>query len=82
MTAMSTCAALCEEHHLTPAIDDLVWVSHWITPVGESSRRFDTRFFMAVAPRRAVVRARRQRDDRQRVGAARRTRSRQHDEKS
>ena len=42
--------ALCEEHHLLPAIDDLVWVSHWITPVGESSRRFDTRFFMAVAP--------------------------------
>ena len=42
--------ALCEEHHLLPAIDNLVWVSHWITPVGESSRRFDTRFFMAVAP--------------------------------
>ena len=35
---------------LTPAIDDLVWISHWITPVGESPRRFDTRFFVAVAP--------------------------------
>lgn len=42
--------ALCREHHLRPAVDDLVWVSHWITPVGESSRRFDTRFFIAVAP--------------------------------
>ncbi|MGZ4805826.1 MAG: NUDIX hydrolase [Ilumatobacteraceae bacterium] len=42
--------ALCAEHGLRPAIDHLVWVSHWITPVGESSRRFDTRFFVAVAP--------------------------------
>ena len=42
--------ALCAEHRLRPAIDDLVWVSHWITPLGESSRRFDTRFFIAVAP--------------------------------
>jgi 8-oxo-dGTP pyrophosphatase MutT (NUDIX family) len=41
---------LCTRHHLTPAIDDLVWISHWITPVGESPRRFDTRFFIAVAP--------------------------------
>lgn len=44
--------ALCAQHRLLPAVDDLVWVSHWITPVGESSRRFDTRFFMAVAPLR------------------------------
>ena len=42
--------ALCVEHHLVPAVADLVWVSHWITPTGESPRRFDTRFFMAVAP--------------------------------
>ncbi len=42
--------ALCGEHQLIPAVDDLVWVSHWITPVGESLRRFDTRFFVAVAP--------------------------------
>jgi 8-oxo-dGTP pyrophosphatase MutT (NUDIX family) len=41
---------LCAQHQLTPAVDDLVWISHWITPVGESSRRFDTRFFIAVAP--------------------------------
>jgi 8-oxo-dGTP pyrophosphatase MutT (NUDIX family) len=42
--------ALCPEHHLSPAVDDLVWVSRWVTPVGESSRRFDTRFFIAVGP--------------------------------
>jgi 8-oxo-dGTP pyrophosphatase MutT (NUDIX family) len=41
---------LCERHDLRPAIDDLVWVSHWITPMGETSRRFDTRFFVAAAP--------------------------------
>jgi 8-oxo-dGTP pyrophosphatase MutT (NUDIX family) len=41
---------LCARHHLVPAIDDLVWISHWITPVGELRRRFDTRFFIAVAP--------------------------------
>ena len=42
--------ALCEAHQLRPAVDDLVWVSHWITPIEESPRRFDTRFFIAVAP--------------------------------
>jgi len=42
--------ALCAEHRLAPAVDALVWFSHWITPVGESSRRFDTRFFVATAP--------------------------------
>ena len=42
--------ALCRQHHLRPATEELVWVSRWITPVGESSRRFDTRFFITVAP--------------------------------
>jgi len=42
--------ALCEEHRLTPAVDALVWYARWITPVGESSRRFDTRFFVTTAP--------------------------------
>src|SRR4029079_18485921 len=42
--------ALCEEHNLTPAVDALVWFRRWITPVGESTRRFDTRFFVATAP--------------------------------
>jgi 8-oxo-dGTP pyrophosphatase MutT (NUDIX family) len=41
---------LCAEHGLRPAIDRLVWVSHWITPLEESPRRFDTRFFIAIAP--------------------------------
>lgn len=41
--------ALCAEHGLTPAIDELAWVAHWITPIGEQ-RRFDTRFYLAPAP--------------------------------
>ena len=41
---------LCKQHDLRPAIDDLVWVSHWITPLDEPARRFDTRFFVAAAP--------------------------------
>jgi len=40
---------LCEEHGLVPAVDELAWVGHWITPMGES-RRFDTRFYLAPAP--------------------------------
>ena len=37
--------------------DDLVldlsairYIAHWVTPVGEGPRRFDTRFFLAAAP--------------------------------
>jgi 8-oxo-dGTP pyrophosphatase MutT (NUDIX family) len=41
--------ALCAEHDLTPAIDEMVWVAHWITPIGEQ-RRFDTRFYLVPAP--------------------------------
>lgn len=43
-------AALCAEHALEPAVDELAFVSHWITPAGESARRFDTRFYVAPAP--------------------------------
>jgi 8-oxo-dGTP pyrophosphatase MutT (NUDIX family) len=47
--AVDLCA-LCAQHDLRPAIDDLVWLSRWITPVGEATRRFDARFFVAIAP--------------------------------
>lgn len=41
---------LCDEHGLEPAIEQLVWVSHWITPRRETPRRFDTRFYLVPAP--------------------------------
>lgn len=41
---------LCADHGLEPAIEQLVWVAHWITPKGEGARRFDTRFYMVPAP--------------------------------
>jgi glyoxylase-like metal-dependent hydrolase (beta-lactamase superfamily II)/8-oxo-dGTP pyrophosphatase MutT (NUDIX family) len=44
-----TFAALCAGHKLQLACDSLVYLSHWITPKG-LHRRFDTRFFIAVAP--------------------------------
>lgn len=42
-------AELCRREGLRLAVDSMRYVSHWITPVGEK-RRFDTRFFVAVAP--------------------------------
>ena len=42
--------ALAADHGLRLATDDLAWVSHWITPKGETTRRFDTRFFVAASP--------------------------------
>jgi 8-oxo-dGTP pyrophosphatase MutT (NUDIX family) len=44
-----TLAELCRAEGLRLAVDAIRYVSHWITPVGEK-RRFDTRFFVAVAP--------------------------------
>lgn len=42
-------AEFCRRENLRLAVDNIRYVSHWITPVGEK-RRFDTRFFVAVAP--------------------------------
>lgn len=42
--------SLAATHGLRLSLDDLVWMSHWITPKGETSRRFDTRFFAVASP--------------------------------
>jgi 8-oxo-dGTP pyrophosphatase MutT (NUDIX family) len=43
-------AALCETHGWRLAVDRLTFFSHWITPPGKL--RFDTRFFLSLAPPR------------------------------
>ena len=42
-------AAMAQREGLRLAADRLLYFGHWITPVG-IPRRFDTRFFLAVAP--------------------------------
>ncbi|EHR69650.1 Zn-dependent hydrolase, glyoxylase [Burkholderiales bacterium JOSHI_001] len=42
-------AALCARFGLTLDVGALTYLSHWITPPGRP-KRFDTRFFVAVAP--------------------------------
>ncbi|MEP7101751.1 MAG: MBL fold metallo-hydrolase [Burkholderiales bacterium] len=41
--------AMCREFGLTLALDRLVYLSHWLTPLARP-KRFDTRFFIAAAP--------------------------------
>jgi 8-oxo-dGTP pyrophosphatase MutT (NUDIX family) len=41
---------LCRRHDVVLDAGALRYISHWVTPVGESARRFDTRFFLAAAP--------------------------------
>ena len=45
----STLADLCELNGWRPAVGELAYFAHWITPVN-SKIRFDTRFFIAHAP--------------------------------
>lgn len=42
-------ADLCEEAGLRLSVDRLAYVAHWLTPPGRP-KRFDTRFFLALAP--------------------------------
>src|SRR5690606_2055485 len=44
-------AAILRGERLRLATDQLTYFGHWITPV-DSPRRFDTRFFLAIAPAR------------------------------
>ena len=41
--------AMCREEKLLLAADQLAYVSHWITPIGQP-RRYNTRFFVARVP--------------------------------
>jgi len=45
---------ICREEAVELAVDDLRYVSRWITPVG-APRRYDTRFFVARAPDHQVA---------------------------
>lgn len=42
-------ADFCAEAELHLAVDRLVYLSHWLTPLGRA-KRFDTRFFIAAVP--------------------------------
>lgn len=41
---------LCRKYGLVLDAGALRYVAHWVTPIGETPRRFDTRFFLAAAP--------------------------------
>lgn len=46
---------LCQKENLALAVDTLHYVSHWITPA-MAPKRYDTRFFVTVAPAGQVAR--------------------------
>jgi len=41
---------LCRRHDLVLDLSAIRYVAHWVTPIGEAPRRFDTRFLLAAAP--------------------------------
>jgi 8-oxo-dGTP pyrophosphatase MutT (NUDIX family) len=41
---------LCRRDDLVLDLTEIRYIAHWVTPVGEGPRRFDTRFFLARAP--------------------------------
>jgi 8-oxo-dGTP pyrophosphatase MutT (NUDIX family) len=41
---------LCKRDDLVLDLTSIRYIAHWVTPVGEGARRFDTRFFLAAAP--------------------------------
>jgi 8-oxo-dGTP pyrophosphatase MutT (NUDIX family) len=41
---------LCKRDDLVLDLSQIRYIAHWVTPVGEGARRFDTRFFLAAAP--------------------------------
>lgn len=55
MLEQTSLAGLLIAEGLQPAFDQIVYLSHWITPVAEP-RRYDTRFFLAHLPAQRQVR--------------------------
>lgn len=47
---VTSLGAVLEAEGLVLDLSGVHYVSHWITPPGFTARRFDTRFFLAVAP--------------------------------
>ena len=41
---------LCRRDDLVLDLSAIRYIAHWVTPIGEGPRRFDTRFFLAAAP--------------------------------
>ena len=67
-------AEMCAQEGIRLDADALVYLSHWLTPLGRA-KRYDTRFFIAAAPASQVALARRHRDGRAALDRARPKRS-------